>query len=175
MSKLSSEAIGELERGNFTGLDDLLRANDISIFDILQGAGSSKHHLDEAFAWACMVGRHDDAEKLLDLGADPEAGIGTGMAGAHYAASGGRLAVVEMLIRRKVALETKNMYGGTVLEQALWSAINEPNAEHAEVIEMLVGAGAHIPAGTSEWWAEQRVISEDTKSRVSAVLRSVIR
>jgi len=49
-----------------------------------------------------------------------------------------------MLIARKVPLEVKNMYGGTVLGQALWSAFNEPKDDHLPIVEALVAAGAKI-------------------------------
>lgn len=173
MSEMSDKALKELDRGNFTRLDDLLRDNDATIFDILEAAGHPKEHLDEAFTWACMIGRVDDAERLLDLGADPKAGIKTGLAGAHYAASGAHLPVIEMLMRRKVPLETVNMYGGTVLGQALWSAVHEHRDAHVSVIEALIEAGAEIEPGTLEWWEEQDVPSGETQERVAAALNRV--
>lgn len=170
MNLLFGEVIAELDAGNFTRLDGILSEQHVSIIDILIEAGKPKEYIDEAFAWACMLGRTSDAETLLDLGADPDAGMKSGMAGAHYAASGGRLETIEMLIRRGVPLETVNMYGGTVLGQALWSAINEHSPGHARVIEALIEAGAKIEAGTLEWWNEQNVPSADTKRRVAEVL-----
>jgi len=46
-----------------------------------------------------------------------------------------------MLIECKVALEAKNRFGGTVLGQAVWSAINEPKPDHPEIIRALIAAG----------------------------------
>jgi len=37
-----------------------------------------------------------------------------------------------------------NMYGGTVLGCAVWSAINEPRVDHIAIIEALLAAGAKI-------------------------------
>jgi len=36
------------------------------------------------------------------------------------------------------------MYGGTVLDTAVWSAINEPKPDHLPIIEALLKAGAII-------------------------------
>lgn len=171
MSNLSDKALAELERGNFTRLEVLLRDNNATIFDVLDDAGRPKEHLDEAFTWACMIGRTEVAEQLLDLGADPAAGMKTGLAGAHYAASGAHTQVIEMLIRRRVPLETINMYDGTVLGQALWSAIHEHRNSHAAVIEKLIAAGARIEPGTLEWWDEQDVPSAETHERVATALK----
>lgn len=171
MSDLFDRAIAELDAGNFSRLDELLSDNNASLIDLLVDAGRPKEHLDEAFAWACMLGRTGDAEKLLDLGADPVAGMKTGLAGAHYAASGGHFETIRMIVRRGVPLETVNIYGGTVLGQALWSAINEHKDGHAEVIEALLAAGANIEPGTVEWWLSQPVPSEETKLRVLESLR----
>ena len=173
MSELTDKALGELNGGNFTLLDVLLRDNNATIFDILDAAGRPMEQLDEAFTWACMIGRADDAERLLDLGADPVSGMKTGLTGAHYAASGAHLEVVQMLIRRNVPLETINMYGGTVLGQALWSAIHEHRDSHADVIEKLIAAGAQVEPGTLEWWEGQNVPSAEIRTRVSAALRRV--
>jgi hypothetical protein len=171
MSELSDKALAELDRGNFTRLDNLLRDSDLTIFDILAEAGYPKEHLDEAFTWACMIGRPNDAERLLDLGADREAGMKTGLAGAHYAASGGHLEVIQMLIRRKVPLEIVNIYGGTSLGQALWSAVNEHRETHGAVVEALIEAGAVIDPQTLTWWQQQNVPSAETHERISTGLK----
>jgi hypothetical protein len=63
------------------------------------------------------------------------------------------------------------MYGGTVLGQALWSAVYEHKQSHGEIIEALVRAGAHLEPGTLEWWNKQDVPSTETKRRVADVLR----
>jgi hypothetical protein len=36
------------------------------------------------------------------------------------------------------------MYGGTALGTAVWSAINEPRADHLAIIEELLAAGARV-------------------------------
>lgn len=102
--------------------------------------------LAQALTCACMLGRTRVAAFLLDRGVDPAEGAESGQTGFHYAVSGGHLETVELLIERKAPLEAKNMYGGTVLDQALWSALNEPGPRHASIIERLVAAGADVEA-----------------------------
>jgi len=128
--------------------------------------------LAEVFSAACMLGHPRAAAFLLDRGADPAAGIRTGLNGFHYAASSGRLEVVKLLIARKAPMEIRNMYGGTVLEQALWSAVNEHRESHGAIIEALIEAGAYIEPGTLDWWNEQDVPSLKTKAYVAQILRA---
>jgi len=169
---LFDQVITELDAGNFTRLERLLSDHNASLVDLLVDAGGPKEHLDEAFAWACMVGRAGDAERLLDLGADPVAGMKTGLAGAHYAASGGHFEAIRMIIRRGVPLETVNMYGGTVLGQALYSAVREHKDSHTDIIKALIEAGAVIETGTIEWWNEQYALSPEEKETVAEALRN---
>jgi ankyrin repeat protein len=112
------------------------------------GAGSQerKAQLEEAFIRACMCGRTGVAGFLLEQGVDPSAGAGTAQTGMHYAAHGGHLDTVKLLIERNAPLEVRNMYGGTVLGQAVWSAIHEPQDEHIAIIEALIDAGANVSA-----------------------------
>ena len=77
-------------------------------------------------------------------GVDPAAGTGTGLSAFHWAANRGNLDTVKLLIERKAPLEQKNMHGGTVLDCAVWSAINEPRVDHIAIIESLLAAGANI-------------------------------
>jgi hypothetical protein len=65
------------------------------------------------------------------------------------------------------------MYGGTVLGQTLWSAVNEPNTAQGEVIELLIEAGAAVEPGTLKWWNEQPVGSSETKDRVANAIAKV--
>lgn len=51
-----------------------------------------------------------------------------------------------MLLRRGAPLEDQNMYGGTVLGCAVWSAIYEPKEDHVTIIEELLDAGADVKA-----------------------------
>ena len=102
--------------------------------------------LEEAFTCAGFLGRTGVADFLLAQGVDPSAGANTGLNSFHWAVNRGQLETVELLIQRKAPLETKNIYGGTVLGTAAWSAINEPKLDHIAIIEALISAGARLDA-----------------------------
>ena len=180
MDNLWQKALVAFEKGNFTLLQAMLGGP--TQFDERVVEWHKKGMFDdepealtEAFACACMLGRTETARYLLEHSVDPYAGMKTGIAGSHYAASGGHLDTVKMLLEKKIPLEVRNMYGGTVLGQALWSTINEHKDNHAEIIEALIDAGAEIEPGTLEWWQGQPVPSPETKHRVSEALRKAER
>lgn len=100
--------------------------------------------LDEALTCACFNGRTEVVGYLLAHGVGPSGGANTGLNGFHWAANRGQLDVVMLLIRRQAPLETRSMYGGTVLGTAVWSAINEPRPDHLRIIEALIKAGARV-------------------------------
>lgn len=107
----------------------------------------TKEPLEEGFILACLYGQTSVAEFLLEKGVDPAAGANVGQTGLHYAAHAGHLEMVKMLLARKAPLEVLNVYGGTVLGQAIWSVMNGgPGIDYARVIEMLLDAGAKIEA-----------------------------
>ncbi len=168
--ELWQHVVKALDAGDFTWLDNLLTSQNASLIGLLEANGEPKEYMDEAFAFACMIGRTDDAATLLDKSVDPYGGMKTGLSGFHYAVSSGRLEIVKMLIGRKVPMEVENMYGGTIWGQALWSAVNENKDTHAEIIEALIAAGAVIEPGTLNWWNEQNVSSHETKERVTEML-----
>lgn len=173
---LWEKALYHLDKGNFTALEQMLGGPDGFDKQIIDwhGAGKFKNEpvaLAEVFTCSCMLGRTAAAEYLLDNGVDPVAGMKTGLNGFHYSASGGRLDIVRLLIDRGVSMEIDNMYGGTVLGQALWSAVNEPKPAHAEIIEMLIDAGAVVEDGTLEWWIDQDIPNTATRQRVLDALQ----
>ena len=102
--------------------------------------------LAEAFSCACFNEFVDVVEYFLARGVDPSGGAGTGMNAFHWAANRGQLAVVRALVGAKAPLETKNAYGGTVLDCAAWSALHEPKPDHVAIIEALLEAGADVRA-----------------------------
>jgi hypothetical protein len=110
----------------------------------------------QAFIRACQFGHNSIIEFLLDQGVDPSSQANSGQTGLHYAAHSGQLETVKMLIARNAPLEVKNMYGGTVLGQALWSAYNEPRQDHLLIIETLIAAGAQIDPEWNKWIDELR-------------------
>jgi hypothetical protein len=143
---LLRNAVYALDAGDYSWLEDLLEKHNSSLIDLLVAAGEPQVPMEQAFTWACMLGRTSDAAFLLDKGVDPLAGNNTGLNGFHYAVWHGHLDTVKLLIERKVPLEVRNMYGGTVLGSATDAAENRPTADHVAIIEMLLDAGAKIGA-----------------------------
>ena len=155
-------AVGRLHRGDFSELEPMFRGE-------LDAAGSRPKIVDwyeegrfrdepkalaEALTCACFLGRTSVADYLLTRGVDPSAGSGTGLDALHWAANRGQLEAVRLLVRHKAPLQTRSMYGGTVLGTAVWSAINEPRPDHLQIIEALLNDGARLnevdyPSGNS--------------------------
>ena len=117
--------------------------------NLLDGADTVQ--LEVAFIRACTQGHNSICEFLLDQGVDPAAQANIGQTGLHYAAHAGELETVKLLIERKAPLEVKNMYDGTVLGQALWSAFNEPHENHLAIVETLIAAGAKVEPDWNQW------------------------
>ncbi|MBS1910877.1 MAG: ankyrin repeat domain-containing protein [Bacteroidetes bacterium] len=100
----------------------------------------------EALTCACFLGEYETAEYLISRGLDPSGGSLTGMNAVHWAANRGQLGTLRLLLKHRVPLETKNMYGGTVLEQTVWSAIHQAGPGQLEAIAELLRAGADVTA-----------------------------
>ena len=104
---------------------------------------ATKKQFEDGFRFACEYGRKDVVEFMLDKGVDLAAGANTGQTALHLAAHRGQLDMIRLLLDRDAPLEVFNCYGGTVLDQALWSAHNgEPEIDFVPVIELLLTAGA---------------------------------
>ena len=138
-------AVALVDRG--ARVDDVVVAAGVGRLDLvrqLAGASSSKE-LERALITAARYGRREVAESLLDAGVDIAAS--DGMTALHWAAGGGQLALVRLLIGRGAPLEQQNEYGGTVLDGTLWFAHHVDAHEFAQrdfpaVIDALVAAGA---------------------------------
>lgn len=100
--------------------------------------------LDESLTCACFLGHDKVVEYLLSKGINLSAGNNTGLNGFHWAANRGQLHTVMLLINHNAPLETRNMYGGTVLGATVWAVIHEPKADHIRIIEELIKAGANL-------------------------------
>src|SRR5215470_16240585 len=106
----------------------------------------TKKQLEAASFYACGYGREKVVEFLLDKGMDLAAHGGDGQTPLHWAVIGGHLHIVNLLLRHKAPLELKNMYGGTVLGQTLWSAAHGGDPDtYISILHALVAAGAKIP------------------------------
>ena len=93
---------------------------------------------ERALLWACQYGRNPVIEFLLDRGVNIEAQANTGQSPLHWAVIGGQADPITLLLNRGANLEARNMYGGTALAQALWSAANGDSAiDYAPIITLL--------------------------------------
>lgn len=146
------DAVQGLEAGDFSRLEPLFDGDSPAddrrcrIIEWFEGGlfAGEPTALAEALTCACFLGCTTVADYLLLQGLDPSAGAKTGLDGFHWAANRGQLETVMLLIRRKARLETRSMYGDTVLGTAVWSAINEPRGEQVRIIEALIEAGASL-------------------------------
>jgi ankyrin repeat protein len=113
----------------------------------LQGDGVTRAELEKAFIFACACGRTAAAKVLLDRGVD--IGALDGQTGLHLATDSAHLETVRLLLSRNAPLEVKNRYGGTVLGQALWSAVHNRGVDYVPIVKALLGAGAVVQPGWS--------------------------
>ena len=145
------DALLGLETGDFSRLDPLF-AQDVTAGKSCQVVqwhengllGDRANMLAEALTCACFLGRTEAAEYFLQKGVPPSGGANTGLNAFHWAANRGQLEAVRLLIRWKAPMETRSMYGGNVLDTAVWSAINEPRPNQITIIEELLKAGARL-------------------------------
>ena len=107
---------------------------------------TSKKAVQSAFSYACSWGRQNIVEFLLDKDADLADGGGDGQTPLHCAAICGQLEIIKFLLKFNPPLESRNIYGGTVLGQTLWSAAHGGDPKlYAEIIKTLIAAGAKVP------------------------------
>ncbi|MDQ2843737.1 MAG: ankyrin repeat domain-containing protein [Acidobacteriota bacterium] len=120
-------------------------------------ANATKAQMEAGFLWACEYGRNGVVAFLLRKGMDLRTGEGTGMTALHWAVIGGQLETIGLLLESGAPLEAKNVYGGTALGQALWSASHgDAGIDYVSIIEMLIHAGAKIEEGSLAWLEEQK-------------------
>jgi ankyrin repeat protein len=110
------------------------------------------------FNWACEYGRTSVVDfllrKRLDVGERHH-----GETGLHWAAFGGHLDIVRLLLQRKAPIDIKDeRFGGTPLGWALYGWQEGvhcgAHGRYHEVVELLVTAGATVEA---EWLANEKV------------------
>jgi Ankyrin repeats (3 copies) len=106
---------------------------------------ATKQDLNSGCVYACLYGRTTAAEFLLDRGADLREEENTGQTGLHNAVICGDLNLIRLLLSRDAPLEARNRFGGTVLGQATWCAMNDQrNIDYAPIIQVLLDAGANV-------------------------------
>ncbi len=133
---------------------DLEGAAGVGQFDVVKSffsddgslrANAAKAQMEAGFPWACEYGRNDVVEFMLDHGMDLQAGENIDETGLHWAAIGGHVDTIKLLLARGARLEARNCYGGTVLGQATWSAMNgDSGIDYVPVIATLLAAGAKV-------------------------------
>jgi ankyrin repeat protein len=107
---------------------------------------TSRKQVESAFNYACGWGRTNVVEFLLERGVDLANGGGDGQTPLHSAAICGQLEMIKLLLKYDPPLEARNIYGGTVLGQTLWSAAHGGDPKlYAEIIKTLIAAGAKVP------------------------------
>jgi len=141
------EAVQGLLRGDFSHLAPVFEDDSSNSCAILRWHANGWFNdqqpaLEEALTCACFLGRTSVVLRLLADGMDVSAGRRTGLNGFHWAVNRGQLDTVKLLIEQKAPLEERNMYGGTILSTAVWSAIHEPRPDHLAIVEALLKAGA---------------------------------
>jgi hypothetical protein len=140
-------ALGQLEKvKSFLNEDGSLVANLPALRNSFGGFIGIEAQREEALICASLFGQTRVVDFLLGIGIDPCAADGNGQTACHLAAHSGHLETVNLLLARNTALEIRNIFGGTVRGQAVWSALNEPKADHIAIIELLLGAGAKVEA-----------------------------
>ena len=140
---------------------DLEAAAGVGRLDLVESffndGSATTAQMNAGFQWACESGRGSVVNLLLNKGADLHTGL-------HWAVVGGQLDIIKLLLERGAPLEAKNVYGGTALGQALWSAVNgDPGIDYVPIIETLLDRGAKIPPGSLDLVAG--------KARIAEVLR----
>jgi len=99
----------------------------------------SVRQLQRGFCSACEYGMHETVIFLLRRGIDAH----FFQEGLHWAAVGGQVNVMKVLLDWGAPLESRNQHGGTVLGAALWGAFNnDAGKDFKPIIRMLVDAGA---------------------------------
>jgi hypothetical protein len=138
-------AVALVERG--ARVPDVVAAAGVGRLDLVTHLAdvASKEQLERALIMGARYGCHEVVAYLLDQEVD--VGASDGMTALHWAAGGGHLDMMKLLIARGAPLEKKNEYGGTVLDSTLWFAYNVRAEELARndypaVIDTLIAAGA---------------------------------
>jgi ankyrin repeat protein len=125
----------DLEAAAGLGHLELVR---IFIEDSATNAEPTEEQKERALLWACEYGRNPVVEFLLEHGVNIESQANTGQSPLHWAVIGGHADTVTLLLNRGANLEARNIYGGTALGQALWSAANgDPAIDYAPIITLL--------------------------------------
>jgi Ankyrin repeats (3 copies) len=99
--------------------------------------------MERAFLWACEYGRVPVVDFLLQREVPLQTEANTGQTALHWAVIGGQLDTIKLLLERGASHEAKNVYGGTPLDQALWSAAHgDRKIDYTQIADVLRSQGA---------------------------------
>lgn len=131
---------------------DLPAAAGLGRLDMVQGFFGShgmsetittKKQMETALLCASAYGRNNVVEFLLEKGVSLAAHSADGQTALHHAVIGGHLDTVKLILRHNPPLAAQNIYGGSALGQARWSAAHGGDPKiYAEIVKLLVAAGA---------------------------------
>ena len=120
-------------------------------------ANATTAQMKSGFNWACEYGRTGVVDFLLQKGVD----VGErhhGETGLHWAAYGGNLDVVKLLLDRKAPVDVKDeRFGGTPLGWALYGwqeGVRAARGHYDKVVALLVSAGATVDPA---WLTDEKV------------------
>jgi RHS repeat-associated protein len=148
------------------GVGDLRAVQSFFRADGTLRSPSTNIHMELGFLWACEYGRNNVVNYLLTKGIDPNRQANSGLTGLHWAVVGAQLATINLLLAHGASLEAKNVYGGTPLGQALWSAGKQ--AVRKYVVPLTAGVQVVYQAATpvaptfwrhSDWLGSVRMAS----------------
>lgn len=149
------DAIQGLQNGDFSRLEPLFaydhpESKHCQVIEWYEEGffeeGEAFELLEEVLTCACFLGYVDVAAYFLDVvGISPYGGGDkTGMDALHWAVNRGQLETTMLLLQHYDDIESTSRFGGTVIETAIWSSINEPKQNHIQIIQALIDEGAEI-------------------------------
>ena len=148
------------------GLDNLTR-----FFDE-KGKRATRTEMERGLFWACEYGRNDVVEFLLHEGVSLAARSPDGQTPLHWAVIGGQTETVKLLLAHGANLEARNSYGGSVLGQALWSAVHDDReSDYFSIVQTLIRAGAQVDPDWPSWLESQSSRSPAAVSRIAELVR----
>jgi ankyrin repeat protein len=123
-------------------------------------APATEQQLKDGFAWACEFGRTNVVEFLMDRVGGARLDLRLkhdGQTGLHWAAYGGHVDIVRLLLERGAPVDARDQtYGGTPLDWALYAWRSGPEEEanssnyksgaYYDAVALLVRAGAKLDA-----------------------------
>jgi ankyrin repeat protein len=123
--------------------------------------------LQVALVWAAMHRRLAVVELLLRKGVDSGSRDRRGWTALHWAAHYGYPEIVDLLLKFDPPLEIENEFGGTPLNQTVWTTIHERLLpDHLVILDRLIEAGAKVEPG----WFDAS-LRPPLDPRVATVLR----